>query len=289
MLGIGLMVFCLLFLGRLVLGQSHAYGHLVGTLNISVQLILILEIFNKFRASKSVHIFCAFVAGVVPLPFLALRSYSIIFEDDYAFSLVNESDLQFLSRLVIGASFFVLLNAVTNFQFQKLWNKERELRFNTERASLDSLLALSHARDSETGKRILRKRKYVGLLVDNLTSQGWLIMPDLNAQMEPLFKVGTSKHDPRDAANGSNELLDKLDQGANISGDSPSQAVKLMALADVYEVLTSKRPWKKSWTHKQAIDEITKMAGNRLDPTVVDAFLEEQMAFSAIADVWRDD
>jgi HD-GYP domain-containing protein (c-di-GMP phosphodiesterase class II) len=61
-----------------------------------------------------------------------------------------------------------------------------------------------------------------------------------------------------------------------------------MAMADVYDVLTSKRPWKRSWTHKQAIDEITKMAGNRLDATVVDAFLEEQLAFSAIADVWRD-
>jgi hypothetical protein len=31
------------------------------------------------------------------------------------------------------------------------------------------------------------------------------------------------------------------------------------------------------------------MAGNRLDRTVVAAFLEEQMEFLAIADVWQDD
>ena len=288
-LWIGLMIFCLLFFVRLFLGPSPAYGHLVGGLNISVQLILLLEILNKFRTSKSVHIFCAFVAGIVPLPFLALRTYLIIFQDDYAFSLVNESDLQFLSRLVIGASFFVLLSAVTNFQFQKVWNKERELRFDTERASLDSLLALSHARDGETGNRFLRKRQYIGVLIDNLRSKGWLTMPDLDAQMEQLFQVGSTKYDPKNAVDGINGHLDKLDQDTNMPGDSPSQTVRLMALADVYEVLTSKRPWKKTWTHKQAIDEITKMAGNRLDPKVVDAFLEEQIAFSAIADVWRDD
>jgi response regulator RpfG family c-di-GMP phosphodiesterase len=213
----------------------------------------------------------------------------MIVQDDYTFSLVDESDNLFLSRLVIGASFFVLLSAVTNFQFQKVWGKERELRFDSERASLDSLLALSHARDGETGNRFLRKRKYVGVLVDNLKSKGWLTMPDLDAQMEQLFQVGSSKYGQKYAVDGSHELLDNIDHDANISGDSPSQTVKLMALADVYEVLTSKRPWKKSWTHKQAIDEITKMAGNRLDPKVVDAFLEEQMAFSAIADVWQDD
>ncbi len=228
------------------------------------------------------------MAALFPFTISFIRSYLIIVQDDYTFSLVDESDILFLSRLIIGASFFIILNAVTNFQFQKLWNKERELRFDTERASIDSLLALSHARDGETGNRFLRKRKYVGVLIDHLRSKGWLTMPDLDAQMEKLFQVGSSKYNPKNVVDGSNNHLDKLDQDANMSGDSPSQAVKLMALADVYEVLTSKRPWKKSWTHKQAIDEITKMAGNRLDPKVVDAFLEEQIAFSAIADVWRD-
>jgi HD-GYP domain-containing protein (c-di-GMP phosphodiesterase class II) len=104
-----------------------------------------------------------------------------------------------------------------------------------------------------------------------------------------LFAGGTSKYDQRYTVDGRNELLDRRDQDASLSGDNIPQTVRLMALADVYDILTSQRPWKRSWTHKQAIDEITKMAGNRLDPKVVDAFLEEQLAFSAIADVRRDD
>jgi len=54
-------------------------------------------------------------------------------------------------------------------------------------------------------------------------------------------------------------------------------------------VLTSKRSWKRLWTHNQAVAEINDMAGSRLDPTVVKAFLEEETTFSAIAHAWTDD
>jgi hypothetical protein len=284
MLGLGLMIFILLFLGRLLLGESSEYGYIINILNIPLNILLIIELYKVFRISKSIHILYAIIFSFFVLTILAFRVFLYIYEDNNAFSLVNENFILLSSRLIIGASFFILLNAVTNFQFQKLWNKERALRLDTERASLDSLIALSQARDSETGNRIVRKKKYVGLLIDNLRPKGWLTMPDLDADTEQLFAVGSPKYN----ANGSAELLEGHAQGASLPGDNDPQTVRLIALADVYDVLTSKRPWKRSWTHKQAIDEITKMAGNRLDPTVVNAFLEEQMAFSAIADVWRD-
>lgn len=287
----GAIFLCLVFFGRVLVGPSSAYACLIFTSAIATQILLILELIKIFRKSKSIHLLSAILAALGPIALVITRIVSISGQDKYAykFSLVDDSGMPVLLWLVIGASFFVLLNAVTNFQFQKLWNKERTLRLDTERASLDSLIALSQARDSEAGNRILRKKKYVGLLIDNLRPKGWLTMPDLDAQMDLLFKVGASKYDPKYAADGSTELLEGLDQGSSSPGDSAPQSVQLMALADVYDVLTSKRPWKRSWTHKQAIDEITKMAGNRLDPTVVNAFLEEQMAFAAIADVWRDD
>jgi hypothetical protein len=284
MLGLGLMIFILLFLGRLLLGESSEYGYIINILNIPLNILLIIELYKVFRISKSIHILYAIIFSFFVLTILAFRVFLYISEDNKAFSLVNESFILLSSRLIIGASFFIILNAVTNFQFQKLWNKERALRLDTERASLNSLIALSQARDSETGNRIVRKKKYVGLLIDNLRPKGWLTMPDLDADTEQLFAVGSPKYN----ANGSAELLEGHAQGASLPGDNDPQTVRLIALADVYDVLTSKRPWKRSWTHKQAIDEITKMAGNRLDPTVVNAFLEEQMAFSAIADVWRD-
>ena len=281
----GLIILCLVFFGRVLLGTGSGYTGLIFISVISTQILLILELIKIFRRSKSVYLLYAIFAALGPVPLVITRMVSIAVKDTYEFSLVDNSGLLVLLWLAIAACCFVTLNAVTNFQFQKLWNKERALRLDTERASLDSLIALSQARDSETGNRIVRKKKYVGLLIDNLRPKGWLTMPDLDADTEHLFAVGSPKYN----ANGSAELLEGHAQGASLPGDNAPQTVRLIALADVYDVLTSKRPWKRSWTHKQAVDEITKMAGNRLDPTVVNAFLEEQMAFSAIADVWRDE
>jgi len=287
----GFIILCLVFFGRVLLGPSNVYAGLIFITAIATQMLLTQELIKNFRNTKSVYLLYAIFAALGPIPLVITRIVSVSVQAGYTykFSLVDHSGLPVLLWLAIAACCFVLLNAVTNFQFQKLWNKERALRLDSESASLDSLIALSQARDSETGNRIVRKKKYVGLLIDNLRPKGWLTMPDLDAHMVELFKVGAPRYHPKYAADGSTELLEGLDQGASLPGDSAPQSVQLMALADVYDVLTSKRPWKRSWTHKQAIDEITQMAGNRLDQTVVNAFLEEQMAFSAIADVWRDD
>jgi len=289
MLWLGLILFCMLFFGRVFFGQSHQYGFLVSGLNISVQLFLVWEIFNKLRSSKSIHLLYALIAALVAFPLLALRIFLIGIQGGYVFSLVSESDLAFLSRLVIAASFFITMNGITNFQFQKLWSTERELRIDAERQSLDNLIAISQAQDTETGNRILRKRRYVQALIDNLKPKSWFTIPDPEAHMDDLFKDSLSPRPAKSAIDGPNEASEGLGQEGSVRSDSTPQTVQVMAVADVYDVLTSERPWKRSWTHKQAIAEIAEMAGSRLDPTVVKAFLEEETTFSAIAHTWRDD
>ena len=289
MLALGLMVFCLLLFGRVLLGESREYGFLVSGLNFTVQIFVAWEIFNKLRTSKSIHLLYALIAALVAFPLLAFRIFLIDIQNDYAFSLVSESELAFLSRLVIAASFFIMMNGITNFQFQKLWNKERELRVDAERQSFDSLMAISHAQDTETGNRILRKRRYVQALVDNLKPKNWFTMPDPEAHMEQFFSDGLSAYPNKSAIDGPNEAAEGLGQESRLRSDSTTQTAQVMAVAEVYEALTSRRPGKRSWTHKQAIAEITEMAGSRLDPTVVKAFLEEEATFSAVTHTWRDD
>jgi diguanylate cyclase (GGDEF)-like protein len=46
-----------------------------------------------------------------------------------------------------------------------------------------------------------------------------------------------------------------------------------MALADVYDALTSSRSYRKAWSHERAVETITKDAGTHFDPIVVTAFL----------------
>jgi putative two-component system response regulator len=59
-----------------------------------------------------------------------------------------------------------------------------------------------------------------------------------------------------------------------LSGEQIPQSARIVSVADVYDALTSVRPYKCAWTHEQAMDEITSLSGSHFDPKVVDAFLE---------------
>ena len=48
---------------------------------------------------------------------------------------------------------------------------------------------------------------------------------------------------------------------------------RIMAVADVYDALVSKRPYKEPYPHEVAVEEIIKGRGTQFDPDVVDAFL----------------
>jgi len=49
---------------------------------------------------------------------------------------------------------------------------------------------------------------------------------------------------------------------------------RLLAIADVYDALTSNRPYKKAFTHKEAVDIIKEGRGTHFDPVLLDLFLE---------------
>lgn len=55
-----------------------------------------------------------------------------------------------------------------------------------------------------------------------------------------------------------------------------------MALADVYDALSSKRVYKAAYSHDVAKDIITKDRGQHFDPDVVDAFLACEERFVQI-------
>ncbi len=50
-------------------------------------------------------------------------------------------------------------------------------------------------------------------------------------------------------------------------------AGRIVTVADVFDALTSKRPYKEAWTARDAIEEIQRQRGHQFDPDVVDAFL----------------
>ena len=73
-----------------------------------------------------------------------------------------------------------------------------------------------------------------------------------------------------------------------ISGDDIPISARLMAVADVYDALISRRVYKEGMPHEKAVTIIAESKGTHFDPDVVDAFLELQDEFRAIAVRYAD-
>ena len=72
------------------------------------------------------------------------------------------------------------------------------------------------------------------------------------------------------------------------SGDDIPLSARLMAVADVYDALISRRVYKAGMPHEKAVAIIVEGHGKHFDPDVVDAFVELQEEFRAIAARFAD-
>lgn len=58
-----------------------------------------------------------------------------------------------------------------------------------------------------------------------------------------------------------------------LKGEQIPQAARIVAVADVFDALTSSRPYKKAWPVEEAVALIQKESGSHFDPQVVDHFM----------------
>ena len=73
-----------------------------------------------------------------------------------------------------------------------------------------------------------------------------------------------------------------------LAGDAIPISARLMAVADVYDALISRRVYKDGMPHEKAVDIIREGRGSHFDPDLVDAFLAVQEEFRAIAARYAD-
>lgn len=73
-----------------------------------------------------------------------------------------------------------------------------------------------------------------------------------------------------------------------LKGDEIHLASRIFALADVYDALVSKRPYKEPFTHDRARHIIIEGRGSHFDPLVIDAFLKCEQSFVEIHEKYND-
>ena len=101
----------------------------------------------------------------------------------------------------------------------------------------------------------------------------------------PVAFLSTAK----DIAYGHQEKWDGSGYPEGLRGEAIPLSARLMALADVYDALISRRVYKDAMPHGDAAAIIVEGRGSHFDPEVVDAFLRIQDEFQDIARRFADD
>ena len=99
----------------------------------------------------------------------------------------------------------------------------------------------------------------------NHTVYGWSILSQADQELgEQSFltlaaQIALSHHERWDGSGYPNQL----------AGDKIPLSARISAVADVYDALTTERPYKKSWSHEKALAEINQKSGIHFDPALV--------------------
>lgn len=98
---------------------------------------------------------------------------------------------------------------------------------------------------------------------------GWTILNQADCELgEQSFltlasQIALSHHERWDGSGYPNGL----------TGEKIPLSARISAIADVYDALTSQRPYKKPWHHDEAIKEIQDQAGVTFDPVLIDILM----------------
>lgn len=74
-----------------------------------------------------------------------------------------------------------------------------------------------------------------------------------------------------------------------LKGEGIPLSARIVALADVYDAIATKRVYKDAYSHEKTVDIIVSEKGKHFDPEVVEAFLVLKDKFMTICRKMQDD
>jgi putative two-component system response regulator len=180
-------------------------------------------------------------------------------------------------------------------------------------------------RDNETGTHIMRMSKYSQIIA--LAAGASITKSELVQNAAPMHDIGKIgipdsvllKQGPLDElewkvmrqhckigadiiGKGDSELLryasaaafthhERYDgQGypAGLSGEAIPWIGRIIAIADVFDALTSVRPYKQAWSMDRALELIRSESGSHFDPELASAFLESETQVAEVMALYAD-
>jgi len=277
--------------------------------------ILFVVFFTLIYAGASILATCTHYPQYLALNLLPSVLFSILF-------IASPHPLGLMGDVtVLFASFFIYMSA---YRYSKNFNKNLINTFKLERSKKNITGMLARAgefRDEETGNHVLRMShsSYLLALAFGLDEQkayqiqqasllhdlGKIGIPD-NILLKPgklteaeMMIMQTHTQIGCDIIGESYSAITRLAKIIAIShhekwdgsgyphrlaGDEIPIEGRIVAICDVYDALTSSRPYKAPWPSEAAVEYITEHSGSHFDPQLVPLFLAilpEIIAFRA--------
>lgn len=123
-----------------------------------------------------------------------------------------------------------------------------------------------------------------------LTPEEWAIMrehPVIGARIIGVHTVGLL-HMAHDIALTHHERWDGSGYPRGLQGEEIPIVGRIVAVADVFDALTTQRPYKKAWPLNEAIAYIREQRGKHFDPRLVEVFLEQLPAILEVKERWAE-
>jgi putative two-component system response regulator len=200
--------------------------------------------------------------------------------------------------------------SMENRHLEMLVKERTQELVNTRKSIINKLGKAAEYKDNETGLHVIRMSLYTKLLAEKVSNdEQWIELIYNAAPMHDVGKIGIPdailrKPDKLDADEWK-VMMTHAEIGGEILGDEDSTLLKMarevainhhekwngkgyptglvaeeipltariVAIADVFDALTSERPYKKAWSIEKTIALIEEESGKHFDPSLVPLFL----------------
>jgi HD-GYP domain-containing protein (c-di-GMP phosphodiesterase class II) len=86
----------------------------------------------------------------------------------------------------------------------------------------------------------------------------------------------------RNIAEYHHEAVNGMGYPHGIRGEAIPIEARIIAVADIFDALTSRRPYKRAWSNAEAFTLLRELAGRQLDPDCVEALMKSPAALERI-------